>query len=89
MANPNFPVNTAGGQWTLVATGVTYGTIYKMLQGTYLHTRRDSGEAAPTLRSEGVKAFINVPDSEPIGHPDPSDIYIWSDSDGILKVDAV
>lgn len=89
MANPVYPVNVVKDGWRKVATSVVTGTIYKMkTDTTYLQTYRLTGEAAPTLRTEGVRLFQEFPDMERISSPAPIDVYVWCDNeDGILRVD--
>lgn len=87
MANPVItacPVNV----WTKVATNVTSGQIHikDTRPGVYLHTYRTSGEAAPTLQTEGVA--IPGP-SIPIQATAGIDIYIWPTGvAGSVRVDA-
>ena len=73
---------TTADQWTPVAIDVLTGQVHRMVSGpVYLQTYRPTGDPAPTLRAEGVPAFIagapeNIISNEPI------DVYIWSDDTG-------
>ena len=60
MANPVF-VTCTKGVWTKVATNVITGFVHKntTIQSQYLQTYKLTGQAAPTLISEGVRAFEN------------------------------
>lgn len=58
MADPAF-IDCPADQWTKVATNVVTGQIWRANSSPnkYLQTYRDTGEAAPTLSSEGMPAF--------------------------------
>jgi hypothetical protein len=76
-------------QWTKVATNVETGFIHKMSHApnVYLQTYRDTGDAPPTLRTEGVVAFEDSL-TEPIIAVAGIDVYLWVDKvDGQVRVD--
>ena len=82
------------GQWTKVATDIGKGAIYRVSKnpGAYLFTYRDTGEAAPTDKAEGVELFINdavvfdVWDRVFSG----VDVYIWADNAaGSVRADMI
>jgi hypothetical protein len=78
MANP-VTVPCAADQWTLVASNVTEGQLHrKITTPVYLQTYRDTGESAPTLRSEGTPIFLGT-DHAPISASAEIDVYIWCD----------
>lgn len=88
MAIPVFE-DCPAGEWTIVATNVTVGQIHMitLTPGLYQQTYRDTGEAAPTLESDGVPAF---PGGEPlaISADAPIDVYIWpKGAAGRVRVD--
>ena len=64
--------------WTKVATNVTTGQIHRLsvALGNYLQTYRLTGEAAPSVISEGVSAFVGG-QSEVISNTEAIDIYIY------------
>jgi hypothetical protein len=74
MANPVI-VPVAAGVWTKVATGVTDGTI-NILDHTfnYLYTHRDTGDPAPTDRTEGA---LFEGKSMLIDSSVAIDVYVW------------
>lgn len=89
MANPVF-VDCPAGVWTKVATNITTGQIHKVdvTPQEYLHTYKQTGDAAPTDRSEGVRIFIGANISEIISHNTGIDIYIFPVlSAGRIRVD--
>lgn len=88
MSNPVFfdlPADT----WTKVATSVVIGQIRrKDLRATYLQTYRGTGEAAPTLKADGVLAFDEYPNREPIEDTNLIDVYLYPvDIAGRVRVD--
>lgn len=89
MANPVW-VDCISGQWIKVATAVTSGVVHKheTIAAQYLQTYKLTGEAAPTLITEGVRAFEGKLIEE-IGHSVAIDVYIWvvGDIDGRVRVD--
>ena len=90
MPNPNFPVNCPKDQYTKIATNVTSGNVHKMkTDADYLQTYRLTAEAAPTLKNEAVRMFVDNPEEEMIRNsPAAIDIYVWCcNEDGILRVD--
>ena len=90
MADP-LVVSCAQGAYTKIATDVTKGEIYKMTTyaGGYLYTYRDTGEAAPTAKAEGVEIFRNGSIVQPIWERSAGvDIYIWAvNAIGSVRVD--
>lgn len=89
MANPVL-VTCTKDTWVKVATNVTVGQVHKMTEAPaqYNHTYRDTGEAAPTLKSEGVQIFIKNENSIPIAAEAGIDVYIMAlEADGIVRVD--
>lgn len=88
MADPVF-VDLPADTWVKVATSVISGQIRrKDLRPTYLQTYRDTGEAAPTLKSEGVRAFDEFPNREPIESINLIDVYLYSEGiAGRVRVD--
>lgn len=79
------------GVYTIIATNVTKGEIYKMTKyaGSYLYTYRATGEAAPTAEAEGVEIFRNNSIVQEIWERAAGvDIYIWAkDAAGSVRVD--
>jgi hypothetical protein len=86
MADPlviAIPENT----WTKVATNVTNGMVHLLTasRGIYLQTYRLTGEAAPTLVSEGVRIFDNEAE---ISSESSIDVYIYCQGEaGSVRVD--
>lgn len=88
MANPVF-VDCTKNIWTKVATNITTGLIHKVHGAPYEYrqTYRETGGAAPTLRSDGVSAFENNR-TEIISATAGIDIYIYPiNVDGKVRVD--
>ena len=88
MANPVI-VAVPAGVFTKVATNVTTGQIHRLLTSPalYLQTYRLTGEAAPTLKSEGALAF-ELSHVENISASVAIDIYLWAiDNAGSVRVD--
>lgn len=81
MANPIIVVALAN-QWTKVATAVTGGVIDQMTDDMMLQTYRETGEAAPTEREEGVQWEGQME----ISNNTAIDIYIWSEVEGKVRV---
>ena len=79
MANNPVPVSCTADTWTKVATSVKSGMIHKLtkIDTKYLQTFRLTGEAAPTLKSEGVVVFENS-SSATISSTVDIDVYIYS-----------
>ena len=88
MANPSVVVITKG-QWVPVAINVFSGTINRLntKPDIYLQTYRLTGEAAPTLETEGAILFEEF-SAEPIESPDGIDVYVWAKGfDGKVRAD--
>lgn len=88
MVGPNF-VNCPKNVWTLVAAGVTTGTLHKWDKSPYgyLQTYVDAGDSAPTLKADGVAAFVES-NIEIIAHTSLIDVYLYSLlDDGRVRVD--
>lgn len=91
MADPAIVACTAGA-WTKIATNVTGGTVH-LLTGVsqpWLQTYRDTGGAAPTLRSEGIEFGKDSlsGETEAISASAGIDVYLWpDDSNGTVRVD--
>lgn len=88
MANPTF-IDCLEEVWIKVATNVTTGLIHKVDLSPYgyLQTYRDTGGAAPTLKSEGVPAFEKSR-TEEISSVNNIDVYLYSLKDrGRVRVD--
>lgn len=83
MADPVL-VDCPEGAFTKVATDVTVGEIYQMIrdEGPYLYSYRETGEAAPTDKSEAVPIFLGENNIvlEIWERSAGIDIYIWCDS---------
>ncbi len=79
MSNPVF-VDCPANTWTKVATNVVVGQIWRVLTTPkYLNTYRTTGDAAPTLRSDGTPIFVTgEPDHEKIEANTGIDVYIYS-----------
>ena len=77
MANPTF-VNCPKDSWTKVATNVTTGIIHKVYLEpySYLQTYQLTGEAAPTLKADGVPAFLENR-REAISATAAIDVYLY------------
>lgn len=90
MADPAYPVNVTAGQWNLVAANAASGFIHRKstTPNVYLQTYRAAGSPAPTTDDEGVKMFIDNPETEIIGATAAIDVYVWPiNENGILRVD--
>lgn len=87
MPAPAF-ITTTADTWEPVALNVIDGQVHRITSGrTYLQTYRPQGEAAPTLRTEGIPAFLGGA-PERILSNEPIDVYIWTDdNDGEVRVD--
>jgi len=88
MANPIF-VDCVKNTWTKVATNVITGLIHKFdpTPYEYLQTYRETGDPAPTLRSDGVVAFEDSK-SEVISAIAGIDVYLYPIIDnGRVRVD--
>lgn len=88
MANPDYPIPiTPANTWVKVATDVTSGWVHTMegAPSHYVHTYRDTGDAAPTVTEEGV-AFNGF--SEPITSSVGIDVYVMAlTAPGVVRVD--
>jgi hypothetical protein len=90
MANPNV-VACPVGEWTKVATNISLGMIWRMdtSPSTYLYTYRDTGEAAPTEKTEGVPIFTEEEQNYEQISATNIDIYIWPIKEaGSVRVDS-
>lgn len=88
MATPTFETCTKDS-WTKIATNVQTGFINKVSHdpNVYLYTYRDTGDAAPTLRTDGVPLF-DEGNTAAILAIAGIDIYVWVDKvDGVVRVD--
>lgn len=88
MPNPVF-VNCPKNVWTKVATNVNAGFIHKvyLIPYSYLQTYRLTGEAAPTLKSDGVMAFEHSI-TEEISATAGIDVYLYPiTAGGRVRVD--
>jgi hypothetical protein len=88
MGNPVL-VACAKDSWTKVATNVQTGFIQQVsgAPNGYLQTYRDTGDAAPTLETQGVVAF-EKDITEPISATAGIDVYIWAHrAAGSVRVD--
>ena len=85
MTNP-VEVPTPVNAWTKVATSVTAGFVRILdYNESYLYTQRDTGDPAPTLKSEGA---IFEGKSMEISTAVASDVYIYcSSGTGNVRVD--
>jgi hypothetical protein len=89
MSNPNF-VNCPANTWTKVATNVITGQVWRdKTTVKYLHTYRETGDAAPTDRAEGMPIFVQEEsDHESISAVSGIDVYIYAiGEDGRVRVD--
>lgn len=89
MANPS-TVACPAGQWTKVATNVNSGVLWKKSSKPfgYWYTYRETGQAAPTLFSEGVPIFRGPNKDSEIINASAIDIYIWAKAlAGSVRVD--
>jgi hypothetical protein len=90
MPEPVF-VDCPADQWTKVATGVTTGIIWKVIDTEYLYTYRLTGESAPTLESDGVRVFRDDDESDnqvQIQAGELIDVYLWAkNSNGRIRAD--
>lgn len=87
MASPVYPVNITAGQWNLIATNVTSGTVFRKSPCLHYQTYRATGESAPTNFDEGEQMFQNL-NYEPIKHPSGIDVYVWPTINAVLRVDS-
>ena len=88
MATPVF-VTCTKDTWKKVATNVQTGFVHKVSHAPnmYLQTYRDTGDAAPTLRTDGVELFAKGI-TEDIFAIAGIDVYVWADGDaGKVRVD--
>ena len=88
MANP-LPIVITAGAWQKIATAVFTGQVHRVSTKPtlYLQMYKLTGDAAPTLESEGAVLFQKFP-SEEIESPEAIDVYIWAkDRDGKVRVD--
>ena len=86
MANPT-TVSCPKNQWTKVATAVKNGGVWKRKNATYFQTFRQTGEAAPTLRTDEAKIFVGY-DFISISSDTEIDVYIYCEiNDGKVRVD--
>lgn len=71
-------VTTPVGEWTLVVSNVTSATIHVLKRNAsvtgYAQTYRPTGDAAPTLITEGV----GFKDAFYAGAPVAIDLYVWA-----------
>lgn len=74
--------------WVKVATGVVIGAVHRFLTGPeYIQTYKLTGEAAPTLNTDGVALFKDST-QENISATDPIDVYVMAiGEDGKVRVD--
>ena len=77
MSNPTF-IDIPEGEWTKVIDGETSGsiTLIKTNPNKVLYARKDAGEDAPTLRSEGTPIFLGTI-REDFGAKVSSNAYLW------------
>lgn len=96
MANPNYPIACTQGQWTIIATAVKKGQVWRKDKDEdddsiviYYHTYRLTGETAPTAINEGVLMFAEESSEfEIISAHELIDIYVWcKNGDGTVRVD--
>ena len=92
MANVVF-TNLTKDAWTKVATNVTSGTIHhvKNSNAVVLQASVDTGDAAPTLVSEGVRAFTESRFGlrEVIASSKSIDVYLFTVAENVrVGVDA-
>ena len=87
MANPIF-IDITEGQWVKVATNVVSGMLRRVeKRALYLQTYRETGDIAPTLKSDGIPFFLNSIQEE-ISSQTLIDVYVWcSVYDGRIRVD--
>lgn len=88
MATPVF-VTCNKDAWTKVATNVETGFIHMVSldPNIYLYTYRDTGDPAPTLRTDGVPLF-DEDNVASILATAGIDVYVWVDKvDGKVRVD--
>jgi len=85
MANPAISVCTAD-TWVKVATNVKTATIHKKITGSYMHTYRLTGGAAPTDLTDAIQMYDQ---SVEYNHSAEIDIYIYCQgAAGSVRVDA-
>jgi len=77
MANPTF-IDIPEGEWTKVIDANTSGiiTLIETNPNKILYARKDTGETAPTLTSEGTPIFIGSIREE-FSAKQLSDAYLW------------
>ena len=85
MTNP-VEVTILDGEWTKVATAVQSGFVRLLNQSpaNYLYTHRDTGDAAPTDKTEGA---IFEGFSMEISSSVDIDVYIYAAGGGEVRVD--
>lgn len=85
MADPTIASLTAN-TWNLVATSVSAGFIWiRKTDVQYLQTYRNTGNPAPTLKTEGAPVYLP---GAPISANVPIDVYIYPvDDDGEVRID--
>ncbi len=76
MSNPVF-IDCPAGAWTPIAIAVVTGFVHRKDHSpTYLQTFKQTGEAAPTLLSDGVGLFLES-NVEEISSNSLVDVYVW------------
>lgn len=87
MANPVF-VTCPADEWKKVATNVQTGFVHRFSGANgYLQAYRDTGDAPPTLESQGVVVF-ELSGTESILATAGIDVYIWAQgAAGKVRVD--
>jgi hypothetical protein len=88
MANPTYK-NLKSNTWTLVAENVTAGFIRRLSNkpNKYTSVYRETGDAAPTNRTEGIHIFLSS-NSEEISATSGIDVYIMAVGNrGKVRVD--
>ena len=89
MGNPIF-VDCPADTWKKITTAATTGQIWRIgRKPKYLQTYRETGDPAPTERSDGVLAFpLEDIDSEDISSSSPIDVYLYAiEFAGRVRVD--
>lgn len=87
MANPVF-VDCPAEEWKKVATDVMTGSIKRWGETpNYNQTYRDTGDAKPTLKADGVPAFDGS-NTEEINYSTGIDVYLYAlGTRGRVRVD--
>ena len=85
MGNPTI-IACAADTWVKVATNIKTAMVHKKITGSYLHTYRLTGVAAPTDLADAINMYDSAVE---YNHSVEIDIYIYCQNEaGSVRVDA-